>query len=233
MRAVECENLAFVELLLAHGANPNVERAEHEDARAGETALSFARDAATATALLDAGADPDVLVSTSEGICLLREAMPPPLRRLIDARHPRPPASGLVGAWRLAAVQRAPGGLSEEELEESYIDEYRVGFPFEGESAELHMYEDGRVTLNRDGYALEDRWELSPNGFTLRGPTVESNYSYDGLGTDREAWLQGDVLVLWIGDRRYHFRRPGSFRREAILRTDPARIPAIARSVLE
>ena len=55
----------------------------------------------------------------------------------------------------------------------------------------------------------------------------------EGLGTDREAWLQGDVLVLWIGDRRYHFRRPGSFRREAILRTDPARIPAIARSVLE
>lgn len=217
-RAAERGNPALVELLLSHGANPNIERAEHEEARMGHTALYLAKDPATVAALLDAGADPDLLVVRPgyDGIGLLRDSVPRPHAELIDARHPTPPASGVTGTWELAAAQRAPGGLSEEELEESYEDEYRVGFPFDWESVKLHVHADGRLTGTVNGSEFEVRWEATPSGFIFRDSDDGRELEYIAeVGSVRPAWWQGDVLVLWIGDRRYHLRRPGTFRREA------------------
>ena len=36
---------------------------------------------------------------------------------------------------------------------------------------------------------------------------------FGSRGTCREASLEGNVLKLWSGDQRYHFRREGTFHR--------------------
>lgn len=207
----------FVKMLLAHGANPNIERAESEGERIGETALYWARDAATVIALLDAGADPDILVGC-EGVCLLRDAKGKELGEIIEARLPRPPVTpGIVGEWVLFAAQRAPGGLSDDELEESYCDEYVVGFPFDHEEVRLHLHEDGRVNLKMDESDYHGQWDATEDGFAWREQDPDGPYLPEPSGF-RSAVLRRDELLLWVHDRRFYLRRPETFRRKPILR---------------
>ena len=85
------------------------------------------------------------------------------------ARLPRPPVTpGLVGEWVLFAAQRAPGGLSADELEESYCDEYILAFPFEHEDVRLHLHEDGRVNLKLNEFDYEGHWDATADGFAWR-----------------------------------------------------------------
>jgi hypothetical protein len=117
----------------------------------------------------------------------------------------------------LFAAQRAPGGLSADELAESYCDEYIVGFPFDHEEVRLHLHEDGRVNLKMHESHYEGQWDATEDGFAWRTQDPDGPYMRAPSGF-RSAVLRRDELLLWVHDRGYYLRRPGTFRRQPILR---------------
>ena len=213
-------------LLLRHGVDPNAEAAEWEGARFGRTALYEARsDVQAFAALLEHGADPDVLVSEyDQGVLTVRECLRGPALALVEARHPSPRIDGLTGAWELAAMQRAPGGLDDEEAlaDDEYMDnsECTVGFADADMEGRLELRDDGEALLVIDGIENNLRWiaDADRRGFTWCPPEGDDPLDVSGLGPPRPVQLEGAVLPVWLGDRRFHFRRTGTFHREPVRR---------------